>query len=184
MRAYTLIEVVAWFDVELGKVGLFAHIKTGIVLGEFVNFLSYWLLRWLGNLLSLTFSQGCFVWNGPWLLLVHLAGDLFGPEDLVKDIGLFFQSLLVPKHLALVDSKEQFHIKTVNVLQQVLIHRIARLSKCHQSEEAILALQLSPVRISVTTRLRSVQHLVLLVLQEELLPLVEKGSAQQLAPPS
>ena len=97
---------------------------------------------------------------------MELLCHLLGAKDSVQDVRRLLITLFVSQHLVLVDTKQQFDIKAVDVLQQVLVHRVACLAKSKYLQEGVLALKLAPVSIAVTRRLLCVEHLVLLVLEE------------------
>lgn len=75
-------------------------------------------------------------------------------------------ALLVTEHLVLIDTKQQFHIQTIDVLQQVLVHSVSRLAQSKYLEKRVFALELAPVSIAITRGLLGVEHLVLLVLEK------------------
>ena len=84
-----------------------------------------------------------------WFLLVHLAGNLLRSQNLVKDVRDFFATLFVSKDLPLVDAKEELDVKTVNVLVQVLSHRVPCFAQCQKLQEWVLTLKFPPIGIGV-----------------------------------
>ena len=111
-------------------------------------------------------------------MLELLPSNLLCLEDPIKWIWDLLDLLLVAQHLALINTEEKLDIKAVDVLVHVLRHGVPGFAKREQSQETVLALELLPVSICVATRLFSFQHLVLLELDQELLPLIKQGSAK------
>ena len=130
MCADALVDVVAWLDVELGQVGLVSDLQTRIILGELVLTKSGWsilssLLTIAINIVKIDLLLKLFL-----LLLHHELLCLFlGSDDFVKDLWSLLSTLLVAKHLSLIDTEEQLDVKAINVLQKVLRHRVPSLTQ-------------------------------------------------------
>ena len=165
-----------WLYVELSEVGLFGDVQTVCILRILVDKfqLGGWLLeslevldRWKWCLVR---NQGC-----------QLACSFLGNKDLLKHIFNLLSSLLKAHDFALVAPEEELHIKSINILQQVLVHHSLGLAKSHESQVRVPAFELVPVGILIATGLLRIQHFVLLEFHQQLLSLVEQCSAKQLA---
>lgn len=94
----------------------------------------------------------------------QLAGLFLREEDFLENIGVGLSAFLKAEYFTLVDAEEEFHIKTIDILHEKLVHDSLGFSEGHKSQVGIFALELYPVGILVTARLLRVKHLVLLEL--------------------
>ena len=153
MSAHALIHIVARFNVEVVQVSLLTALFPRINLFDFKR---RFFLVWINLRQQL--------WQILFQAFHALAPNFLGRNDFIKDIWNLIYEFLCPMDFPLVDTEKKFDVHSVNILQQVLAHRVFGLAKGEQTQEWIRALKLAPISIRITARLLRVQHLVLLEL--------------------
>ena len=113
MSAHALVHIVARLNVEVVQVSLLTALFPRINLFDFK-----------GRFFLIGINLGQQRWQILFHTLHALATNFLGRNDFIKDIWNLIFEFLCPMDFPLVDTEKKFDVHSVDILQQVLAHRV------------------------------------------------------------